>query len=851
MLVFVCDDMMSYNHPLYFALKDMGHEVYSAKNGQEIMDVIEAPPDILFLDITMPVMGGIETLKQFREVHDEPVIIMLASIGQEQVAKQCLALGADEYIMKSPDKAQVSKLLAERFPAWEKLAKERIPELDLADTEDNDRQPWEFKFEKTVFDIDVKFPLSDTEYIYADGMEAKLERGYMLLEDRDWERADEMFSQVLDIDPRCSLAHLGLALAEKQCQTLRYLVYSSIDGNLIMQYDYNWNAMIKPDDERVEMIIKEVSIPNFLPAETIRELYEYKDVKYPSAVDQYTLRYGIEDQYWSENSLDTNMARAFKYAQGRAKQLLDNARWLIMDLMALRVEYAKSDEAEARQRAEAKYIKFLEEKDQELYALHKKALNDREQMYEEVKLFYPHSRDENMLHSDSILYFELEQLGDYKDAPQMLQEYNSLLPEIKKREAEQERVEKRIAAEKKRRLEKKEAAKRRRKRFVKTMIALVIIGVIGLAAAKHFILDPMNASNQAQEMINSGDIEGAVDQVGDLRKLSKEAKYDMAEALLEDDNIRGAAVMFKQAGNYLDAQERSKQLWDKVIDGYDSISLYGAVAFGIRDDGTVICTTSRDDVYHSENIAGWTDIVKVIYEGDESQRYTHAAGLRSDGTVVMSCLGRYCDDEDCDTSDWTDIVDIAFSSGGTLYGLKSDGTIVGNDLPDYLLEAIDKMEPICAIAMDGTNIAGLKPDGTITFSIDDRYEELRALTDVKQIGWGLMAVDGSGDIHTDFTAYERFSGFETEKYIFSYINGRVVIGLSDDGKVVWGKETEERSEWFLRDELSSWEGLADLYAGRNAVVLGLKPDGSVVITSNHWNYSEEISQWTNIRIPKR
>lgn len=114
-----------------------------------------------------------------------------------------------------------------------------------------------------------------------------------------------------------------------------------------------------------------------------------------------------------------------------------------------------------------------------------------------------------------------------------------------------------------------------------------------------------------------------------------------------------------------------------------------------------------------------------------------------------------------------------------------------------------------------------------------------------------LGADGSGDIHTDFTAYERFSGFEAEKYIFSYINGHVVIGLSDDGKVVWGKETEERSEWFLRDELSSWEGLADLYAGRNAVVLGLKPDGSVVITSNHWNYSEEISQWTNIRIPKR
>jgi len=174
MLVFVCDDMMSYRDPLCHALIELGHEVYSASNGEEIMDAIETPPDILFLDITMPVMGGIETLKQFREVHDEPVIIMLASIGQEQVAKQCLALGADDYIMKSPDKAQVSKLLAERFPAWEKLAKERIPELDLADTEDNDRQPWEFKFEKTVFDIDVKFPLNDTEYAYADGMEASL-----------------------------------------------------------------------------------------------------------------------------------------------------------------------------------------------------------------------------------------------------------------------------------------------------------------------------------------------------------------------------------------------------------------------------------------------------------------------------------------------------------------------------------------------------------------------------------------------------------------------------------------------------------------------------------------------------
>ena len=78
-------------------------ELLTAKNGIEALEVIKAEkPDLVFLDVMMPKMSGLEvcnTVKNELEMQDI-IIIMLTAKGQEFDKKSGMAVGADLYITK-------------------------------------------------------------------------------------------------------------------------------------------------------------------------------------------------------------------------------------------------------------------------------------------------------------------------------------------------------------------------------------------------------------------------------------------------------------------------------------------------------------------------------------------------------------------------------------------------------------------------------------------------------------------------------------------------------------------------------------------------------------------------------
>ncbi len=83
-------------------LEEAGYEVHSALSGEEALNTLEIlKPDLVILDINMPGMNGIETLRTMKEkIPNMPVI--LSSAYQE--FKQDLASWAsDDYIVKSAD----------------------------------------------------------------------------------------------------------------------------------------------------------------------------------------------------------------------------------------------------------------------------------------------------------------------------------------------------------------------------------------------------------------------------------------------------------------------------------------------------------------------------------------------------------------------------------------------------------------------------------------------------------------------------------------------------------------------------------------------------------------------------
>jgi DNA-binding response OmpR family regulator len=85
-------------------LEAAGYKVASADNGQSGVELIKkTAPDLILLDLTMPIMSGDEALAEMRKHdwgRDIPVII-LTNLGEEEAPKSLHALGIHSYIVKA------------------------------------------------------------------------------------------------------------------------------------------------------------------------------------------------------------------------------------------------------------------------------------------------------------------------------------------------------------------------------------------------------------------------------------------------------------------------------------------------------------------------------------------------------------------------------------------------------------------------------------------------------------------------------------------------------------------------------------------------------------------------------
>lgn len=101
MTVLIADDDIALRKLLRDILKKQGYQVIEAANGREAIDAFfgRETPDLVILDVMMPIYDGWEVLAEIRSRCDVPVM-MLTALGDDRHEIQGLTHGADDYITK-------------------------------------------------------------------------------------------------------------------------------------------------------------------------------------------------------------------------------------------------------------------------------------------------------------------------------------------------------------------------------------------------------------------------------------------------------------------------------------------------------------------------------------------------------------------------------------------------------------------------------------------------------------------------------------------------------------------------------------------------------------------------------
>jgi DNA-binding response OmpR family regulator len=101
--VLIADDEPNIVTALEFLLRRSGYEVFIARNGEAALKLVEAQlPDLVLLDVMMPLRSGYEVCQRMRERADwrHIKIIMLTAKGRDVEMSKGLSIGADLYITK-------------------------------------------------------------------------------------------------------------------------------------------------------------------------------------------------------------------------------------------------------------------------------------------------------------------------------------------------------------------------------------------------------------------------------------------------------------------------------------------------------------------------------------------------------------------------------------------------------------------------------------------------------------------------------------------------------------------------------------------------------------------------------
>ncbi len=113
--VLIVDDEPHIRKYIGLILRKLGSPtIFEAANGEEAVAAYsEHQPDLVLMDVNMPILDGIQALERINAEHPEALVVMLTSLATRNVVERCLELGAANFVRKDTPKDVMAKVLSE------------------------------------------------------------------------------------------------------------------------------------------------------------------------------------------------------------------------------------------------------------------------------------------------------------------------------------------------------------------------------------------------------------------------------------------------------------------------------------------------------------------------------------------------------------------------------------------------------------------------------------------------------------------------------------------------------------------------------------------------------------------
>lgn len=110
--ILVVDDDKEFREVLCGFLDSRNHQTYQAASGEDALKLMQQlAPDVIFLDICMPGMNGLELSKIVRSLHPDTRIVAMSGYSAQETAKEAIGLGAADFLMKPIELEDLEYLL--------------------------------------------------------------------------------------------------------------------------------------------------------------------------------------------------------------------------------------------------------------------------------------------------------------------------------------------------------------------------------------------------------------------------------------------------------------------------------------------------------------------------------------------------------------------------------------------------------------------------------------------------------------------------------------------------------------------------------------------------------------------